>query len=51
VKHVSQERRVHFEARLVEAVCHDSEHILNEGKQVLLVESLSYVVRFANVLE
>lgn len=42
---------MHFETRLVEAVGHDGEHILNEGKQILLVESLSYVVCFANVLE
>lgn len=42
---------MHFETRLVEAVSHDGKHILNEGKQVLLVEPLSYVGCFADVLE
>jgi hypothetical protein len=42
---------MHFETGLVETVGHDSEHILDEGKQVLLVESLSYIGCFPDVLK
>ena len=51
VKHVAQQCSVHFETRLVKAVSHNSKNILNECKQVLLVETLRNVGCFANILE
>ena len=51
VKHVAQQSSVHFETRLVKAVSHNSKHILNECKQVLLVETLRNVGCLAHILE
>jgi hypothetical protein len=42
---------VHFETGFVKAVSHNSEHILNECEQVLLVEPLRNVGCFAYILE
>ena len=42
---------MHLEPRFVKSVSHYSEDILDQGKQVLLVEPLCNVGCFANVLK
>mmetsp|Transcript_29229 Transcript_29229/g.84962 ORF Transcript_29229/g.84962 Transcript_29229/m.84962 type:complete len:456 (+) Transcript_29229:341-1708(+) len=43
VEHVTEKSSVHFEARLVQTVRHHRKDILDQGKQILLVETLRHV--------
>lgn len=51
MEHVTKESCMHFEAGFVETVGHNSKDILNECKQILLVESLSDVGSFPDIQE
>lgn len=43
MKHVSEKRGMHFKSRLVQTISEHCEYVLDQGEEVLLVESLGNV--------